>query len=100
MIKLHVYSDSILCNWHTPVIFLCIPVQAQAQEMVWEKELLEGLKEKELVNLLDYSHKTKCVAECYRPVRDLTEDNYIKDYLPDTWIALIKVRYIYGRPHS
>ena len=60
--------------------------------MVWEKEVLEGLKEDGgLVSLLDYSHKTKTVAECFRPVRDLTDDDSIKEYLPDTWISLIKV---------
>lgn len=59
--------------------------------MVWEKELLAGLEEEEIGNLLDYSHKTKSVAECYRPVRELTDDDLIRDYLPDTWIALIKV---------
>ena len=66
-------------------------MQAQAQEMVWEKQILEGLVEEDIVNMLDYSHKTKSVAECYRPVRELTDDDLIKDYLPDTWIALIKV---------
>ena len=60
--------------------------------MVWEKEVMAGLNEGAgLVNLLDYSHKTKSVAECYKPVRDLLDDDTIKDYLPDVWISLIKV---------
>ena len=59
--------------------------------MVWEKEVMKGLKEEGLVDLLDHSHKTKSVAECYKPVRDLIDDDAIKDYLPDVWVALIKV---------
>jgi hypothetical protein len=60
--------------------------------MLWEKDQLAGLKEEGLVNLLDYSHKTKSVAECYRPIREKAEEEHIKDYLPGTWVALIKVR--------
>ena len=60
--------------------------------MLWEKDEMAGLKEEGIVNLLDYSHKTKSVAERYRPIRELTEEEHIKEYLPDTWIALIKVR--------
>ncbi len=59
--------------------------------MVWEKEVLAGLKGEGLVDLLDYSHKAKSVAECYKPVRDLIDDDTIKDYLPDVWVSLIKV---------
>lgn len=60
--------------------------------MVWEKDVLAGLEEEGLVNLLDCSHKSKSVAECFRPIRDLTDEEHIKEYLPDTWIALIKVQ--------
>lgn len=69
--------------------------------MVWEKEVLEGLKEDDadLLTLLDYSHKTKSVAECYRPVRELTDDDIVKEYFPDAWISLIKVR-IKTTPHD
>ena len=56
---------------------------------------MAGLKDTgpqcDLMTLLDYSHKTKSVAECYRPVRELTDDDIIKDYLPDAWTSLIKV---------
>lgn len=67
-------------------------MRAQAQEMVWEKDVLAGLEEEGLVNLLDCSHKSKSVAECFRPIRDLTDEEHIKEYLPDTWIALIKIK--------
>ena len=62
--------------------------------MVWEKVVLGGLSRDptDLPTLLDYSHKTKSVAECYRPVRELTDDDIVKDYLPDAWTSLIKVR--------
>lgn len=62
--------------------------------MVWEKVVLGGLSQdtSDLPTLLDYSHKTKSVAECYRPVRELTDDDIVKDYLPDAWTSLIKVR--------
>ena len=67
--------------------------------MVWEKEELQGLKEEGLNNFIDYSHKTKSVAECYRPIRELMDDDIIKDYIPDVWISLIKVVIPRPLPH-
>lgn len=79
----------------SPLIFLASFLQAQAQEMVWEKELLGGVKDKEeesdLMFLMDRSHLTKSVAGCYGPVRELVDDETIKEYLPDVWVSLIKV---------
>ena len=51
---------------------------------------MEGLKE-DLSSLIDYSHKTKSVAECYKPVRELIDEDTLKEYLPGCWITLIKV---------
>ena len=72
--------------------------QAQAQEMMWEKDILrraedEDISELDLSVLMDRSHQAKSVAECYRPVRELVDDEIIKKYLPDVWVALIKVRH-------
>ena len=53
---------------------------------------MEGLKE-DLSSLIDYSHKTKSVAECYKPVRELIDEDTLKDYLPGCWITLIKVNH-------
>lgn len=65
-------------------------LQAQAQELLWEKTVMEGLK-KDLSSLIDYAHRTKTVAECYKPVRELIDEDTLKEYLPGCWITLIKV---------
>ncbi len=64
--------------------------------MMWEKDILsraegEDISEVDLSMLMDRSHKAKSVAECYRPVRELVDDDTIKKYLPDVWVALVKV---------
>ncbi len=59
--------------------------------MVWEKEILKGLNEDDITDFIDYAHKTKSVAECYRPVRELVDVDVIKEYLPGVWVSLIKV---------
>ena len=51
---------------------------------------MEGLK-KDMSSLIDYAHRTKSVAECYKPVRELIDEDTLKDYLPGCWITLIKV---------
>ena len=51
---------------------------------------MEGLK-KDLSSLIDYAHRTKSVAECYKPVRELVDEDTLKEYLPGCWITLIKV---------
>ena len=53
--------------------------------------MMEGLK-KDLSSLIDYAHRTKSVAECYKPVRELIDEDMLKEYLPGCWITLIKVR--------
>ena len=55
---------------------------------------MEGLKE-DLSSLIDYSHRTKSVAECYKPVRELIDEDTLKDYLPGCWVTLIKVSHTY-----
>ena len=52
--------------------------------------MLEGLKDN-VESLIDYSHLTKSVAECYRPVKELVDDENIKEYLPECWVTLVKV---------
>ena len=60
--------------------------------MVWEKELLGNEKEKDdLMSLMDHSHRAKSVAECFQPVRELVDDEIIRNYLPDVWVAMIRV---------
>jgi len=66
-------------------------MRAQAQELVWEKQQLAGLKD-DIMAVIDYAHKTKSVAECYRPVRELLDEDAVKEYLPDCWMTLIKVK--------
>ena len=51
---------------------------------------MEGLK-KDLSSLIDYAHRTKSIAECYKPVRELIDEDTLKEYLPGCWITLIKV---------
>ena len=51
---------------------------------------MEGLKE-DMSSLIDYAHRTKSVAECYKPVRELIDEDTLKEYLPGCWITLIKV---------
>ena len=51
---------------------------------------MEGLKE-DLSSLIDYAHRTKSVAECYKPVRELVDEDMLKEYLPGCWVTLIKV---------
>ena len=51
---------------------------------------MEGLKE-DMSSLIDYAHRTKSVAECYKPVRELIDEDTLKDYLPGCWVTLIKV---------
>lgn len=60
--------------------------------MLWEKEVLSGLNEDEMTNLVDYSHKTKTVADCYQPIHKDADSESMKDYIPDTWKSLIKAR--------
>lgn len=66
-------------------------MRAQAHEMQWEKQSLAGLEE-DLPSLMDHAHRTKSVAECYRPVRELLDDKTMREYLPDCWTALIKIK--------
>ena len=51
---------------------------------------MDGLK-KDLSSLIDYAHRTKSVAECYKPVRELIDEDTLKEYLPGCWVTLIKV---------
>ena len=53
---------------------------------------MEGLK-KDMSSLIDYAHRTKSVAECYKPVRELIDEDTLKEYLPGCWITLIKVNH-------
>ena len=76
------------------LMFFLSYMQAQAQELLWEKTVMEGLK-KDLSSLIDYAHRTKSVAECYKPVRELIDEDTLKEYLPGCWITLIKVSHAY-----
>ena len=91
--------------------------QAQAQEVLWEKEELIGLRDDDIIALIDYAHRTKSVsdiglvltgpaqrdyrlsntvfswpqvADCYHPIRELLEAEAVKEYLPDCWMSIIK----------
>ncbi|CAI8016224.1 Rhophilin-2 [Geodia barretti] len=71
--------------------FLSDLLRAQAQEVRWEREQLE-MKRTEPSTIIDAAHKTKSVAECYSPLKELVEDNSMKGYLPECWISYVKVK--------
>ena len=90
----HLSPPKFFSSYALSYTFLSYYLQAQAQELLWEKTVMEGLK-KDLSSLIDYAHRTKSVAECYKPVRELIDEDTLKEYLPGCWITLIKVSHAY-----
>lgn len=66
-------------------------MKAQAMEILWEKHQLRGLQE-DIASLIDCAHKTKSVAECYRPISGDVDLEHMKEYLPGCWISIIKIK--------
>jgi hypothetical protein len=71
--------------------FLSDLLRAQAQEVKWEIEQLQ-VRRRELSAIIDAAHKTKSVAECYTPLKEVVDGDTMKGYLPECWISCIKVK--------
>ncbi|XP_019850691.1 PREDICTED: rhophilin-2-like isoform X2 [Amphimedon queenslandica] len=67
-------------------------MRAQAVELQWDLLVLEGLKETDIQSLVEYSQRTKTIAECFRPLRELVEEPPFKEYIPPAWAAIVKIK--------
>ena len=74
--------------------------QAQVHDLRWERQCLEGLSESTVSELIDLSHRTRAVAECYRCLKEEVEKEAMKQYLPGCWCTLVKVSHHRTPPHT
>jgi len=76
--------QNLLFKWYI------LSVQAQADMLLWQKEIKLGLKE-DLTSLAHYALLTGTVGLSYQGVRKTVETKEYADYIPEAWVGLIKV---------
>ena len=69
---------------------MALNLQAQAQYLAWEKEIIKGLKD-DVASLSYYSSLTNTISVSYENLRKIVETKEYTDYIPDAWAGLIKV---------